>query len=334
MLKLVRRKGSANWFIRGTVRGVRIYESTGTPSRDHAEYVLGQRQAEVLNRSVFGAKATATFAEAVNLYLGEPRSRSTARYVTRLLNHFKTKPLAEINQVAIEDAAKALYPKAASETRNRQVYTPISAIIAHAADRGLCEHIRLKRPKMKNPRNKPVKPEDAAALLALAKARSPEKYAFLCVLLYTGRRISEVLALTSDDVNMRRRWIRYEQTKTDQEGGVPMHDELFLALANMGIEDGRLWSWSDKGQVYRWLKPWVRELGIEFTPHMARHGFATELVRAGNSDAAIMRTGGWKDHKSLHRYTHVDEQLARDAVDSLKIGAKSVQSKPRKRASH
>ena len=46
---------------------------------------------------------------------------------TPLLKHFTTTLLREIDQHAIDLAAKKLYPKAGPATRNRQVFTPASA---------------------------------------------------------------------------------------------------------------------------------------------------------------------------------------------------------------
>ncbi len=69
MLKLIKRPDSPHWQITGTLRGIRVRESTGTDSRPHAEAVLAKRQQEILDRAVYGERHTATFAEAVNLYL-------------------------------------------------------------------------------------------------------------------------------------------------------------------------------------------------------------------------------------------------------------------------
>jgi len=65
MLKLVKRPKSANWIMRGTVRGVSIEESSGVADRKTAEEILAKRQAEILTESVWGKTATVTFAHAV-----------------------------------------------------------------------------------------------------------------------------------------------------------------------------------------------------------------------------------------------------------------------------
>ena len=63
-LRLVRRSKSPNWVIRGTVRGIRIEESSGTTDRRVAEEIRAKRESEILAESVYGRRATATFAQA------------------------------------------------------------------------------------------------------------------------------------------------------------------------------------------------------------------------------------------------------------------------------
>jgi len=48
-LKLVRRPKSPNWIIRGTLRGIRINESTGVAGRRAAEEIRAERQSELKN---------------------------------------------------------------------------------------------------------------------------------------------------------------------------------------------------------------------------------------------------------------------------------------------
>ena len=136
MLKLVQRPKSPDWVMRGTVRGVSIEESTGVANRKAAEEILTKRQAEILTESVWWKTATVTFAHAVADYL--EHGAGDTRFLTPLLTHFTTTLLRDIDQHAIDLAAKKLYPKAGPATRNRQVFTPASAVLRHAARKGWC----------------------------------------------------------------------------------------------------------------------------------------------------------------------------------------------------
>src|ERR1043166_8624714 len=133
-LKLHRKRGSPNWYIRGTVRGIVVDESSRVAERAAAEAIRIQREAECLQTSIFGRKATSTFLEAAVSYM---ESGGEKRFMEPLLKHFGAQPLANIDQVAIDKAAKLLYPRGGPATLNRHVHTPVSAVLKHAAQRGM-----------------------------------------------------------------------------------------------------------------------------------------------------------------------------------------------------
>ena len=142
-LRLVRRPKSPNWIIRGTLRGFRVEESTGTSDLRAAQEILIKREAEILEQSIHGRRATATFAAAAVSYLEQGGSK---RFAAAVISHFGTTPLAKIDQDALDRGAKKLYPDAAPATRNRQFYAIASSILHHAAKRGWCAPPIIERP--------------------------------------------------------------------------------------------------------------------------------------------------------------------------------------------
>ncbi|MCZ7564732.1 MAG: hypothetical protein M5U07_06365 [Xanthobacteraceae bacterium] len=56
------------------------------------------------------------------------------RFLAPLLEHFGNTILTAIDSQAIDAAVIALYPDAPGATRNRQVYTPVSAVLKHAGE--------------------------------------------------------------------------------------------------------------------------------------------------------------------------------------------------------
>jgi hypothetical protein len=139
-LRLVRRKKSPNWVIRGTVRGIRVEESTGISDRRIAEEIRAKRESEILEQTIYGRRATATFAEAALSYLEAGGNR---RFLELIIKHFGVTPLAKIDQDAIDRGARKVYPGVADTTRDRQFYTPTSTVLKHAAKRGWCSPIIL-----------------------------------------------------------------------------------------------------------------------------------------------------------------------------------------------
>lgn len=81
-LKLVRRRGSKIWYVSGTIRGNRYFESTRTGSREHAEAYCVRREREILDAEFFGATI---FAEAVLVYL---EKGGDGTYLAPLIDRF------------------------------------------------------------------------------------------------------------------------------------------------------------------------------------------------------------------------------------------------------
>ena len=142
-LRIKARKGSPNLWLRGTVRGIPVYESCKTDDAEAAEEIRIRRETQLLQHSIHGAGATATWLEAVALYLEGGGER---RYLQPLIDRFGTMPLSRIDQGAIDRAARELKPDASAATRSRQVYMPIGAVLHYAAKRGLCEYRKIERP--------------------------------------------------------------------------------------------------------------------------------------------------------------------------------------------
>ncbi len=104
-LDLKRRPKSPYWIIRGTLRGIRVEESTGTSDKRIAEEIRAKREAEILAESVYGRRATSTFAAAALSYLENGGSK---RFTAPVISHFGTTPLGKIDQT------RSIRPRASS----------------------------------------------------------------------------------------------------------------------------------------------------------------------------------------------------------------------------
>ena len=95
------------------------------------------------------------------------------RFVARLIKHFGDAPLGDIDQTAVDNAAAALYPLTTGATRNRCVYTPVSAILRHAGGA-----LMLRRPKGAKGRvvTDWLVKQDALGIIKAAEAFDREKH--------------------------------------------------------------------------------------------------------------------------------------------------------------
>jgi integrase len=339
-LKLVQgRHGSPFWYIRGSIRGRRVDESTGVSDRASAEDILIKRSAEILHRSIHGDSASRTFAEAALSYMNAGGERA---HMAPLLKHFGKTKLGAIGQHAIEGAALKLAPNRSPSTINRQIFTPTVAVLNHAALLGWCSKPVIARPKTPAGRVRWITFEEAARLI---EAAAPHLKPLVIFLLCTGARLSEALYLDWRFVDLSGAHVIFANTsaggvgtKNDESRGVPLHPMAVAALASA--------PWTDrKGAVFRWpqgrakaLKwaPYASRGGkgggqvktawaamcerakiTDFTPHDCRHTWATWHYKANKDIAALMRLGGWKSPEMVLRYAHVDTTALAPTIANL-----------------
>jgi hypothetical protein len=215
---------SPNWTIRGSYLGVRVDQTTGTADGKLARKILAKVKGDI-ERGAFSRPGAPTFAAAALRYV---ESGADERFILKLADHFGELPLARIDQAAIDAAALALYPRATPATRNRQVYSPMSAILKAA---GVAD--RLKRPKGGRGARRLffLTPDQAERLLDAAAATDAEFGLFLGFLLYTGCRLSEGLAADLADMNLAESWIYLRHTKNGEPRLAHLPPALVAALA-------------------------------------------------------------------------------------------------------
>jgi integrase len=350
-LKLVPRKGSPYWYLRGSVRGISVFESTGVglDNRPAAEDALAVRHAELVRRSILGDPATRTFAEAALSYLEAGGERT---HLAPIIKHFGNRKLAQIGQAEIDEAARKLKPKSSSpSTLNRHIYTPIAAVLHHAARKKWCDKPVIARPQEPKGRIRYITPDEADRLLLAA---SPHLRPLVVFLLGTGARLSEALYLDWRQVDLNRRQVTFLDTKNGDPRSVPLHPRVVAALSALAHREGAVFRRpAKKGDKNPLAKPYSERLGgggqvktawagmlrrsgiKDFTPHDCRHTWATWHYAANRDLAALMQLGGWKSPEMVLRYAHANVGHLTASIDAMWDGktTQDVQSENADQAS-
>ena len=226
-LKLIPpRKGKTPyWSVRGTYLGRYVDRSTKTVKRALARQVLDKWQRE-LERGEFAVAGEATFLTASVAYM---KGGGDRRPIKRLLEYFGEKPLGLIDQAAIEEASTALFPTHSSATRNREVFTPVSAILKHAG-----REFKVKRPKGSRGRvvTRWLWPEQAFRIFEAARQLNLEFSILLQLLCYCGPRLGEGLSIRCDDVRLSESFAYIGHTKNGEPRPIFLPPNLVAALAN------------------------------------------------------------------------------------------------------
>lgn len=321
MLLRLYKRGKIFWY-RGTVAGRELYRSTGTTEKARAQRIAAEAEAAAWARHLDGPGAGVTFAQAAIAYRQAGRS---ARFLEAIEDHFKDTHLRDITPGAVRALAIKLYPAASGATRNRQVIVPAAAVINHAAELEWCAPIKVKRFKVIS---KPKRPVDLAWIETFAAHASPHLGALAMFMFGTGARIGEAVALRWADVDLGAREALIRQTKT---GGnmrlAHLPPPVVAALANIPSNrqaDEPVFGYAGRDSV---TQPWAKveaRAGLDHrSPHCCRHGFATEMLRAGADVKTVAAAGGWKDAALLVRtYAHARED--KTITDAL-FRANSVQ---------
>ncbi len=309
-MPLTLHKRGAIWHIRGTVAGQRIRESTGLGRKSDAEIYRARREAEILQCHTHGRGPRLTFAQAALTYL---EANGEGRFLAPLLDYFGPDTLlSEVDNAAVNRAAQKLYPDRAASTINRQLVTPISAVINLAADEGLCPPRRLRRRKEPAGRMRWLTPEEGDRLLDACDARILPPVAFF---LGSGCRTGEGFALDRSDLYLDTGEAWIQDTKSGVPRMVRFPDRTRRTLATHGLpEDGAVFR-TPKGQPYKIRANGggqmaeafnaardAAKLGPEVTPHVLRHTWATWHYAQNRDVLRLMTLGGWAKPDMALRY--------------------------------
>ena len=311
------------WRVRGTEFGIYIDRSTQTGDKREAQKFLALWRDEAKRAALSGPVAAApSFAAAALAYM---RADGEKRFLAPLLEHFGETPLDEINQAAIDAAAHALYPDATAATRNRQVYSPVSAILKHAG-----VEKALKRPKgwRSTPRLHWLQEAEAFALMKAAHAVNAKFGALVTLLLYCGCRLSDALSLTWSDVDIARATAFVRKSKNGDP--VPLHlpPIVVAALANLDKPKRQsapvFGTRSKNGRLYIWLNEAAEAAGVTIPAGIAFHIFrhthaAWRRRKTGADTSALVSTGLWKSHDAARVYEHLDPSEEARKADLLPV---------------
>lgn len=355
--KPFKRSPTGPYWVRGTVRGQSVFESTRTDDYERAQAYAAKREAELWDRSVWGARSVVTFAHAAESYLRKQRRRDgTLALVRRLILHFGQTQLHTIDQEALDRAyAKLLRPDAAPATKLRNVLVPLRAIMEHAARRKWCDRPAFETPgETTNRRVVFLRPEEARRLVASAAEHLRPLIVFL---LCTGCRMSEALELDWSRVDLRgARAVVWQKQQNERHVDLP--PAAIAALAGLRLREGRVFrppgeeAYRDTdrtsgGQIRSGWRGACKRAGLgtwsehptrrdaggnplrifepRLTPHGLRHTWATWHYAVHKDLLLLQRDGGWSNQSQVQVYAHLLPAAYREEVLAFWQGAPMIE---------
>ncbi|MXY42892.1 MAG: site-specific tyrosine recombinase XerD [Dehalococcoidia bacterium] len=177
--------------------------------------------------------------------------------------------------------------------------------------------------------------EEVEALLSVGESDTPMSLrdrAIIEVMYATGVRVSELVSLDIDDVDLDESFVRC-MGKGSKERIIPLHDEAVETVSEY-LEDGRpslagnaagraLFVSRKGGRLTRqalWLilKGRAQAAGIErkITPHTLRHSFATHLLIGGAPLRHVQELLGHASITTTQVYTHLTSEHVRTQYET------------------
>ena len=206
-------------------------------------------------------------------------------------------------------------------TINRKL-AALSALFTDAIERDGCS----KRPKIirqAEPTHRVrylTLEEESLALSLLQQWQQPVIRDAFIVLVDTGMRVGELLALAPRDVDMRENIISIWQNKGDLPRSVPMTARVQEVILRR-LEGARVFDDLHREGLRYWWERVRAAMGMDedpqFVPHALRHTCATRLVQAGVSLYVVQKILGHSNIQVTSRYSHLSERELRGAIDVL-----------------
>ncbi|WP_363797820.1 site-specific integrase [Lysobacter firmicutimachus] len=333
--------GDGRWSVNVMVARARHHQVVGTESegftRTQAEELVARLKVAKREKSHGVRKARAvTFRDAAKFYLDHleatggkdiPKKRQRLTlHLNRLLGSIQ---LATLTQTDLRRYSAARAKEGATPgTVNRElaVVSHLLRLAGDAEELALLPGLPFRVPRLKEPEGKPVylKPAEMAKLLeAAARDENEHVLAFSMVGLHTGMRLSSILRIRLDEVDIDRRVIWIDRDKAG-ERQQPITADLAAFLKTYMRKQQGPWLFpsvrSGTGHatnVYKAFRRSVKAAGLAavITPHKMRHTMATNAAHAGVDAPTLQAMGGWKSRRMVERYTHAGAMT--DAMDKL-----------------
>ncbi len=156
----------------------------------------------------------------------------------------------------------------------------------------------------------------------LDTCQTPTETALVTILCDTGLRISELLALTDDDVDWEHGFVFAHREKTKKEGWIPISrqslDALEKYLSWRHTKDKRLFPF-EYYDVWHWLKKLSKRAGMgdRLHPHLFRHTAAALRRIAGQEITDIADLLGHKKLDTTRRYQNIKSVALKERLKPI-----------------
>lgn len=218
-----------------------------------------------------------------------------------------------------------------SSSRSRSLYV-LRSFYNYCCKKEICQKnlaLLLEPVKVKQKERDYITEDEFAELIGVIK--QPVIKTVVQTMFYTGGRVSEIITLRLDDVDMKKKIIYIINGKGGKDRKIPINDKLHEILKyyleeirENDIESDRFFAMERTGKVSRsyvnrLLKEAAEDLNWEknISSHNLRHSFGTNLLDKGASLVSIQKLMGHASLTVTSRYLHQDMTQLSETVNLL-----------------
>lgn len=242
-----------------------------------------------------------------------------------------------MEDITLEDIESYMYYKKekglSTASRRRAIYV-LRSFYNYCLKKDICDKnlpAMLEPIKVKEKEREFITEEEFEELVGAIS--QPVIRSVVQTMFYTGGRISEIIKLKLEDVDLEERVVHIIEGKGNKDRNIPINDKLYDILKNYlenirevdaHIETDRFFANKSTGKVStsyvnECIKRAITKLGWEkdISSHVLRHSFGTNLLEKGASLVSIQKLLGHTNLAVTSRYLHQDMKTLSDAVNLL-----------------
>lgn len=324
-MSLYRHRKSAYWWVRFTIGGREVRQSTATKDRELAEEYEHKLRAAHWRQAHLG-EAHHTWKEARERWVRERSGKRSLERDERIFREYRELDaigVRDLSAEALADVRTAREATVSASTVNRE-FSLLRSVLNRAAKAWhWLEHapaVPMAKLELADPRWL-----TRAQFLALVKILPRHTADLARFAVATGVRRSNITGLTWDRVDLREKFAYIPSSQAKGKRGIP------IPLNPDAIAVLKRWKGKHKTHVFvfrgkpvhqvatkRWRDA-VKSIGLEgFRFHDLRHTWASWHAQAGTPAYALRELGGWASDQMVRRYSHLGaDGLAAFSVRSM-----------------
>jgi len=325
--------------LRGTHHGVPAKDrSLKTRSREQAEALKEAAERKVFEQVVLGKRPSQSFAELAVDYL--TAGRDLGPKAEEIIADLAEKNLEDISPADCDRLATRIYPNAKASTINRNIISPISAIMCWAADDNRVALRKWPRKRERQARTDWRRPGQIEDILAAIS--SPQGRGIAALLVGCGLRVSEAVFADGRDFAPDLSQVTVQGTAWDDDAGAaekgyegtkgfysrtvripPRAREFLMPVISLApgraLVNSRGYAWSDRNGPRKMLETACKAINVPpLSPHVLRHTWATWHYAVHRDRLRLMHDGGWTNDDLIKRYVHLADDALAGEVSSRK----------------